>query len=501
MSFDSFRESSFLIPPEKGSCPSIGSVWDGYLIKNCGRFGNCSLCGLNENLEGETCFEMINALLCDLDDAEEVLVDDDVLDRLPMDPFGMNIESTFTAFSDWIEDLEWGFRPEYGEFGVDETHEMVSDHDHLHFLGLSWARNGPENLQPQKVGAEGNEMSCSGDDSNEYQNFDWGFDESIVAEGSAGGFLSVSHGEYRVQGLEAEKSPNCTKIERGAEGGVPHDALFFVLGYLGVKDLLSIEQVCRSLRDAVRGDTLLWRTVQIDQPLNERITDDTLVKLTNRAQGSLQCLTLLNCLWITDSGLGRVLQSNSRLMKLSVPDCIRLTIEGILSNLRALKSTGKPCIKHLRIGGRAGVCHVTDQQFEELKELLDANKHLHQGDQKPKFYRGFYSHIICEDDRAIDIEVCPRCKKLRPVYDCPAENCQQKHQTAQMCRGCTICIARCIHCGRCIKDFDYEETFCLELLCLNCWDQFLQCPEKGEKEATKCTIISQRTMYRFCLYG
>ncbi|RDX92001.1 F-box protein SKIP14, partial [Mucuna pruriens] len=487
MAFNSFGESSFLIPQEKNSCSSIGSVLDGYLIKNCGGFGNsCSLCGFNENLEEETCFEMINALLGDLDDAEEVVIDDDVLDRLPMDPFGMDIESTFTAFSDWIEDFEWGFRPENAEFGfgVDETHEKIGDHDHLHFLGLSWASDGPENLQPWRVSAKGNELSVSGDVFNGYQNFDGVFDEGIVSDGSGGGFLSVSHGDYQVQSSEVEETQNCTKIECDAQGGAPHDALFFVLGYLGVKDLLSVERVCRSLCDAVRADPLLWRTVQIGPPLNRRIRDDTLVKLTNRAQGTLQCLILVNCLWISDSGLGRVLQSNPRLVKLCVPDCIRLTMEGMLFNLRALKSSGKLGIKHLRIGGLAGVCPVSEEQFEELNELLDASKDLQQGDQKPQFYGREYSPVICEDDRAIDIEVCPRCKKLRPVYDCPAESCQQKHQAALLCRGCTICIARCICCGRCIEEFDYEETFCLELLCLNCWNQFLHCSEKGEKDTT-----------------
>ncbi|KAK7381016.1 hypothetical protein VNO78_33540 [Psophocarpus tetragonolobus] len=501
MAFDSVGESGFLIQQEKSSCPSSGSVLDGYLLKNCGRFGNrCSLIGFNENFEGEMCFEMVNTLLCDLDDAEEVVVDDDVLDRLPMDPFGMNIESTITAISDWFEDFEWDFGPEDGEFGEDETNEKNGDHDHLQLLGISWAWNGPENLQPQKASAKGNEMSVSGDVFNEYQNFDGVFDEGIVAEGSAWGFLSVRDGDYRVPSREGEEAHSCTKIDCIAEGGAPHDALFFVLGYLCVRDLLSVERVCKSLCDAVRGDPLLWRTLHIDSPLNERITDDTLVNLTNRAQGTLQCLNLVNCLRITDSGLGRVLQSNTRLVKLSVPDCIRLTIEGILFNLRALKSSGKSGIKYLRIGGLAGVCHVTDQQFEELKELLDASKYLQKGDQKPQFYSGEYSHVICGDDRAIDIDVCPRCKKLRPVYDCPAESCQQKHQAAQLCRGCTVCIARCIHCGRCIKDYDYEETFCLDLLCLNCLNQFLHCPEKGENDATKCTFISRRTI-QFCVYG
>lgn len=188
------------------------------------------------------------------------------------------------------------------------------------------------------------------------------------------------------------------------------------------------------------------------------------------------------------------------LFQLSVPDCIRITMEGILFNLRALKSSGKSGIKHLRIGGLAGMCHVTDQQFEELKELLDAGKHLQQREQKPQFYCREYSHILCDDGRQIDIDVCPKCKKVRPIYDCPAESCQQKHLAAQLCRGCTVCITRCVHCGRCIKDI-YEETFCLDSLCLNCLDQFLHYPGKGEKEGAECTIIRERTMYQFCLYG
>jgi len=342
MAFDSSRESSFLIPQEKNLPPSNGSVLDGHLIDSCGCFGSsCCLCCFNENLEGETCF--------DLDYAKEVVVDDDnddeddddfddVLDRLPVDPFELNIESTLAAFSDWIEDLEWDFRPEDLEFGVGETHEKISDHDHLHFLGLSWAWNGPENLQPQGFGSKENEMSVSGDIFKGYQNFDGVFGGGIVAEGSAGGFLRVKHEDYLVSSTEAVQ--NCTKTECDAERGDPHDGLFFVLGYLGVRDLLSLEQVCRSLRDAIRGDPLLWRTVHINQPLNERITDDTLVKLTNRAQGTLQCLILVNCLWITDSGLRRALQSNTGLMKVSICNMIEdITCVHIIYHLEPMFKT------------------------------------------------------------------------------------------------------------------------------------------------------------------
>ncbi|CAL0299162.1 unnamed protein product [Lupinus luteus] len=466
---DSSSESSISVPQEKGSSwQSIGSVLDGCVVKNCGCFGNSfSLCSFNGNLEGNPCFEMVKADISDFDDHEEVVVDDDVLDRLPMDPFEMNIESTFTSIpiSDWIENFEEG-----------DANKKIGDH--RHFLGLSLSWNGSDNLQSQRHSVKEDGISVSSDGC---ENFDGihECDGGVVTDGNAGVLLNASHRDNSVSSSEVKESQNCTEVDGADEGAVPHDALYFVLGYLHVQDLLAVERVCRSLHDAVRGDPLLWRTVHIHHPLNKRITDDTLVKLTSRAQGTLQCLILVNCSRITDSGLGRVLQSNPRLVKLVVPDCFKLTIEGILFNLRALKSSGTPGIKHLRIGGLTGVSRVTEQQFEEFKELLDGSKYLQHGDQKPQFYRRGYSHIICEDGRAIDIEFCPRCQKLRPVYDCPAESCQQKHQSAQLCRGCTLCIARCMNCGRCIKDFDYEETFCLDLLCLNCWNQFLHCPEKS----------------------
>lgn len=61
------------------------------------------------------------------------------------------------------------------------------------------------------------------------------------------------------------------------------DALFSALGYLGVRDLLSVEKVCNSLRDAVQNDPLLWRNINLDCPLNGKVTDDDILRLTNRA--------------------------------------------------------------------------------------------------------------------------------------------------------------------------------------------------------------------------
>ncbi|CAJ1947568.1 unnamed protein product [Sphenostylis stenocarpa] len=485
-------ESKFLIPLERSS--SDGS--NDHLIKSCSCFHNsCCLCCFDENLEEESCF--------DSDDAKEVGVDDDdILELLSMDPFELDIESTLAAFSDWIEDFEWDFQPEDLEFGVRQIHEMMSDNDHLHFLNLSWAWNGPDNLRYQRLSYRENEISVSGDIFQGYQNFDGVF-------GGRRNFLSIWQDDSRVFSREAEKWQTCTKIECDAGRGDPHDGLFFVLGYLDLPDLLSVEQVCRSLRDAVRGDPLLWKTVHINYPLNYRLRDDNLINLTDRAQGTLRCLILVNCVWISDTGLQRALKDNKGLIKLNVPDCYRITIKGILFNLRALKSYGNSSIKHLRIGGLSGgMSDMSDQQFEELKELLDASKHLQPGDRKPHFFIRDYSNILCEDGRQFDVDMCPQCNNVRPVYDCPAESCQQKHQAAPLCRGCTLCIKRCLQCGRCVKDF-YEETVFFDYICLNCLDGFLHCPEeeenedaeKKENEVADSSITSERTMSQFCLDG
>ncbi|CAI9768758.1 unnamed protein product [Fraxinus pennsylvanica] len=281
-------------------------------------------------------------------------------------------------------------------------------------------------------------------------------------------------------GSESTSSSTGLQFIEKAEGAesvakeeVPHEALGFALSYLGVKDLLSVERVCRSLCSTVQGDPLLWRTLNIDQPLNERITDDVLLQLATRAQGNLQCLSLVECARITDDGLRRVLETNPRLTKLCVPGCTRLTIEGILNNLKAFNSDkGVQGIKHLRIGGLYG---VTYEHFEELKLLLGADNKKLQNHYKPHFYNRDNFYLLCDDDRAIDIEMCPRCEKLRLLYDCTAKSCQVEDNAAQVCRACTLCISRCVQCGRCVNNTEYEENFCLELICADCFKQ----PDRG----------------------
>lgn len=152
-------------------------------------------------------------------------------------------------------------------------------------------------------------------------------------------------------------------------------------------------------------------------------------------------------------------------LQLSVPGCTKLNIEGIVGMLKAYNSIGTQGVKHLYMGSLYG---VTQQHFEELKLLLGTNSQLQQHSHKPHFYRRGNLYLSFDDDRDIDIEVCPRCQSYKLLYDCPAEGCQEIGHTSQVCRACIICIPRCSQCGRCIKNSAYEETFCLELLCSSC---------------------------------
>ncbi|XP_022725198.1 F-box protein SKIP14-like [Durio zibethinus] len=402
-------------------------------------------------------------------------VSNDIIDLLPSDPFGMDITTTFTSITGWPEDLEI----DYGRYVRDEV--GTGDGSYQLFTGLNFICNNAMWFQmfPGSTGFK-SKGSVSG-----------GFD--VCSQVKQGGYLSGHAGlglacnvgenlHLGNKGMvsvdqENEEFQDCEGCSEGPEGA-PHEALILALGYLGVQDLLVVENVCTSLRSTVQNDPLLWRSIHIDQPLNEKITDDVLLQITSRAQGSLQCLSLVDCQRITDEGLKCVVENNPKLIKLSVPGCRRLSIEGILSSLKALKSMGTQGVKRLRIGGLYGVTH---KHFEELKLLLGMDNQIHPNVHKPQIYNRRNVSLSCEDDRAIDVEVCPRCQNIRLVYDCPAEGCQLKEHSAQLCRACTLCIARCVQCGQCINDGEYEETFSLDWLCSDCWKlQLAKVPGEAE---------------------
>ena len=97
--------------------------------------------------------------------------------------------------------------------------------------------------------------------------------------------------------------------------GPPHEALSLVLAYLPLYELLSMNQACKSFRDAITNDILIWLEIIVERRLSFRITDESLIKIASKANGRPQNLTLLNCVRITDAGLMRVVNENPHISK------------------------------------------------------------------------------------------------------------------------------------------------------------------------------------------
>lgn len=98
----------------------------------------------------------------------------------------------------------------------------------------------------------------------------------------------------------------------------PHEALFLVLAHLDLFELVTLSQVCKSFREAINSDVLLWLDILVKPPLSLRFNDDVLLKFTSKAQGRLRSLVLINCERITDDGLQRVSEHNPYIYKVSI---------------------------------------------------------------------------------------------------------------------------------------------------------------------------------------
>ncbi|XP_072976989.1 F-box protein SKIP14-like [Typha angustifolia] len=363
----------------------------------------------------------------------------DMVDLLPSDPFGMNLETTFTAaIASWIGDLG----------AVSGSYE-VGGNNLLAELSYYWNRALMVSSE-----ARGNYGGPVGGQEEESSS---GLSDFEVQDDI---FQSIADVK------ELPSSSGAESASSSQDEGIPHEGLLFALGSLGVQDLLSVERVCKYLCAAVQNDPLLWRCIHIEPQLSEKITDDALFRLTQKAQGSLQCLSLVGCSNITDDGLRVVLEHNPRLSKLNVLGCVRLSLVGLINNMKAFKAPGTAGIKHLRIGR---LFRVSEEQFEELKSLLGIDQFQKSSARKQRFYHVGQSSSDCDDDCALDIEMCPLCNKYKLVYDCPLESCRAKGP--EVCMACDVCIARCIQCGKCIKDSEYVETFFFEFLCSDCWNQ------------------------------
>ncbi|KAF3792761.1 F-box protein [Nymphaea thermarum] len=453
---------------------------------------------------------------------------DDILNILPSDPFGiesynsgcsscsasseMDHDDVFseseidfdlevaalTAVSGWFEDLEGRSDGDleglvrmgsmiFGDDGLDAIEGDYQLFAGLNFLWDTAVRcqsppgSSPVNAHSPSFGMDGLAFS------EDFIDYGRGL-HSLVSEGRNDGLLDD---QCWIESLPSDccritETDECSAGPSNVDGGSPHEAIYFALGYLGLQDLLSVDGVCRSLHHAVQSDSLLWRRIHVGHPLSKRLTDDILVRLTDKAQGNLQCLTLVDCLGITDAGLKRVLESNPRLTKISIPGCARLTIEGVIDSLKSFKSFSDHGLKQLRLGDLYGMTH---EQYEELLPLLDVDTGGASEVLKPQYYHLGCSPVSHDDGRKLDIEICPICENVRLVYDCPDEGCNTKRPADKACRACTFCIARCVHCGRCVKDGEYEETFSLDLLCPSCWWLLFEYGQEGDEGEEKQHMV------------
>ncbi|KNA13676.1 hypothetical protein SOVF_114470, partial [Spinacia oleracea] len=244
-----------------------------------------------------------------------------------------------------------------------------------------------------------------------------------------------------------------------ALAGPPHQALYFVLAYLPLQQLLLVSQVCKSFKDSIRDDVLVWLNLVVENPLSVRLTDQILMNISSKAHGRLRTLALLNCVKITDEGLLNVVNSNPLLTKLYVPACTGLTPEGVIKAVETLagKSTAFISVKI------NGIYNINKEHLVILQSYLTTDNTIKS---KRRFYHKYRSSSLCsldKDVRTIDVEICPKCIEVKLVFHCPKET---------ECIGCFQCIPRCEVCGRCISDQDEDdqgETICNDTVCLDCW--------------------------------
>lgn len=251
----------------------------------------------------------------------------DILDVLPSDPFGMDINNTFTAITGWLEDLDYN-----NQYGRRSDDIWIGDGNHQQlFAGLSFIwnnamqfqssgySNGSESLYGFGGAFDGSLFSaCKFPESSGDNNV---FGGAFDGDGSChGAFISASSVDEVLSLEDARNGGVVGSSDRCSNGGEDsniHPAFGFCLYHLGVKDLLSVSMVCKSLHTTVCDDSLLWKHIHICQPLNEKITEEALLHLTERAQGTMQCLRLVDCCRITDDCLKRVLERNPQVVKVS----------------------------------------------------------------------------------------------------------------------------------------------------------------------------------------
>lgn len=165
-------------------------------------------------------------------------------------------------------------------------------------------------------------------------------------------------------------------------------------------------------------------------------------------------------------------------LQLSLPGCTKVSIEAIIGMVKQLtegRSPELPAFSQLRIRGIYG---ITTEILDTLNRMIAKNSGNGGRSIRPQqFYKNGEPASAIDEKRTVDVEVCPKCKAVRMVYDCTRPTCKSRSELSrQRCRGCTLCITRCEECGTCVDDDDDSaDTFCPDFVCQSCWFHLPKC--------------------------
>ncbi|KAL2612742.1 hypothetical protein R1flu_024434 [Riccia fluitans] len=273
-----------------------------------------------------------------------------------------------------------------------------------------------------------------------------------------------------------DKAATCSESLIG-----PPDGFYFIFPYVDLPSLLTLERVSKPVWSGV-NDVLVWSKFLVEPPLSRKLSNDILLSLVERAKGTLKFLGLVDCNHINDEGLGRVLSLSPRLEKLFVPGCTRLTAAGVVNmvqlHAKEARAKGMAGIKQIRV---RGIFNMTRHELDALRAVVLSSSANQALQRKPLYFHTGSTYFL-EVERPIDGEICPRCRSefQTIVYDCPNESCQEmaKLEPSKACRGCIVCVPRCVGCGTCQpKDEDGESTCCADWVCFTCWLNMPKCAE------------------------
>lgn len=105
-------------------------------------------------------------------------------------------------------------------------------------------------------------------------------------------------------------------------------------------------------------------------------------------------------------------------LQLHVPGCAYLTADGIVRAIKRLQEQ-KGNLKSLHI---RGISNITKEHFDILKLMFQNN--VEEGLMSTKYSHWRSLTLNRQDDRPMDVDICPKCRDVRMVFNCTRENCR-----------------------------------------------------------------------------